>query len=130
MPVTVTLAAAAAVALVHLALVLFLVGGGFLVRRRRRVLWAHLAVAAAVLAVAVARAPCPLTELELWLLELAGDSGYRGGFIEHYFVRPVHPAGITPTVQVVIHTLVLAPNLLAYGRLVRHRTPSPAAARP
>jgi hypothetical protein len=112
-------AAAVVVALAHLAVVLFLVAGGFVARHRRPLLCAHLAVVAAVVAVSVAQEPCPLTELELRLRELGGVPPYRGGFVEHYLVRPVHPAGLTPAVSVLVHALAVAVNVVAYAGLGR-----------
>jgi hypothetical protein len=109
--------AAAVVALTHLAVILFLVGGGFLVRRRRGLLWAQVAVVSGVVGIALAHAPCPLTELELWLRRLGGAGTYRGGFIEHYLVRPVYPAGITPRVEVLMYAVVITTNVLAYAHL-------------
>jgi hypothetical protein len=110
-------AAAVVVASVHLAVVLFLLAGGFLARGRRGLRWAHVAVVTAVVAVAVARLPCPLTELELRLRALGGVEVYRGGFVEHYLVRPLYPAGMTPRVVVLVNAVAVAANLVAYGRL-------------
>jgi len=115
-------AAAVAVGLAHLAVVLFLVGGGFVARRRRPLRRAQLAVVAAVVAVAVARQPCPLTELELWLRALGGVPPYRGGFVEHYLVRPVYPAGLTPPVSVLVHGIAVTANLVAYARIASRRS--------
>ena len=42
---------------------------------------------------------CPLTPLENDLRRLAGDAGYPGGFIEHYLLPVIYPAGLTPQVQ-------------------------------
>jgi hypothetical protein len=109
-------AAAVAVAVVHLAVVVFVVGGGFAARRRRPLLCAHLAVAAAVVVVAVARQPCPLTELELRLRALGGVPAYRGGFLEHYLVRPVHGAGRTLPVALLLNGIAVAANVVAYAR--------------
>jgi hypothetical protein len=109
-------AAAVVVALVHLAVVLFLVAGGFATRRRRPLLYAHLAVVAAVVAVSVAQEPCPLTELELRLRELGGVPPYRGGFVEHYLVRPVHPAGLTAPVSALVNAIAVTANVVAYAR--------------
>jgi hypothetical protein len=106
---------AAAVAVAHLTMVLFLVAGGFLARRRRRLRGAHVAVASAVVTVAVMRAPCPLTQLELWLRQLGGVQPYRGGFIEHYLVAPVHPAGVTPGIQLLLYAIVATTNIVAYA---------------
>ena len=110
------------VAVAHLAVVVFLVGGGFAVRRRRRLLCAHLAVAAAVVAVAVARQPCPLTELEMRLRALGGVPAYRGGFVGHYLVGPVHPAGLTPPVAVLVNAIAVAANVVAYALLAARRS--------
>lgn len=109
--------AAAVVALMHLAVILFLVGGGFLVRRRRGLLWVHVVVVCGVVGIALAHEPCPLTELELWLRGLGGWGTYRGGFIEHYLVRPVYPPGITPPVDVLIYAVAITTNVLAYALL-------------
>ncbi len=119
MPGAVWQGAAAAVALAHLAGVLFLLAGGFVARRRRALLPAHLAVMAGVLAVTAAGAPCPLTELELWLLERGGAEPYEGGFVEHYLVAPVYPAGLTPAVTVLVNAVAVASNLVAYRDVLR-----------
>ena len=120
--------AAVVVAVAHLAVVLFLVGGGFVVHRRRGLLWAHLAVMTAVVTVALLREPCPLTDLELWLRGLGGVEAYRGGYIEHYLVQPVYSPGLTTSVQVLIHTVVIAANLVAYLRLAERAQPGRFAA--
>ena len=117
MPAVVWQGAAVVVAVAHLAVVLFVVGGGFAARRRRGLLWAHVAVVTAVVTVALLRAPCPLTELELWLRGLGGVEAYRGGYVEHYLVRPVYPAGLTPPVEVLVNSVAAVANLVAYLRL-------------
>jgi hypothetical protein len=104
-----------AVAAVHLAAVLTLVVGGLLALRWRRLVWVHVPVAAAVAVVNRLGADCPLTELELSLRARAGENGYGNGFIGHYLVEPLHPAGITPGVQVLIYAVAVVPNVLAYG---------------
>ncbi|MGH9259280.1 MAG: DUF2784 domain-containing protein, partial [Acidimicrobiales bacterium] len=62
---------------------------------------------------------CPLTPLENALRARAGTAGYSGGFIEHYLLPLIYPGGLTPTRQVVLGSLALAVNLLAYGVLAR-----------
>jgi hypothetical protein len=122
-------AAAVGVGVVHLAVVLAVVAGGFVARRRRALVRAHLGLVAAVVAVALAGAPCPLTELELALRAAGGVDPYRGGFIEHYLVEPVHAAGLTPRIQVLLHAVAVGANLVAYrGTLLgRLRRPAPGA---
>lgn len=106
------------VAATHLLVILAVLAGGLLAWRWRGLLWVHVPLALTVAAVNLSGAECPLTALELALREQGGRPGYPGGFIEHYLVTPVHPAGITPAVQVGIYVAVLAPNLLAYARLL------------
>lgn len=111
---------------VHLLAIAFMLTGGLLVRRWGRVLVPHLVTAGTILVVNRLGAPCPLTELELQLRERAGEPGYAGGFIEHYLIEPVHPAGITSSVEVLIYLVAVTPNVLAYAAvltttLARHR---------
>ena len=42
---------------------------------------------------------CPLTPLENALRQRAGDAGYAGGFVEHYLIPLIYPAGLTPSIQ-------------------------------
>ncbi len=107
------------VAALHLAAVVLMLAGGVLALRRPRLLWAHVPVALAILAVNRAGADCPLTDLELVLRSRAGEAPYGGGFIGHYLVEPMHPGGITPSVQLVIYALAVLPNAVAYALLVR-----------
>ncbi len=49
----------------------------------------------------------------------AGIAGYRGGFVEHYIIPLLYPAGLTPPKQAALGTFVLVVNLFAYGVVVR-----------
>ena len=113
--------AAVVVALAHLAVVVFVVAGGFVTGNRRALLCAHLAVVASVVAVTVAQQPCPLTELELRFRTLGGVPAYRGGFIEHYLVRPVYSPGLRPSVELLVNAVAVTANLVAYGRVATRR---------
>jgi hypothetical protein len=64
---------------------------------------------------------CPLTPLENSLRASAGQAGYEGGFIEHYLLPVLYPAGLTQGVQVMLGSLVIAVNLVVYGLLLRRR---------
>ncbi|NMG00243.1 DUF2784 domain-containing protein, partial [Aromatoleum toluolicum] len=46
---------------------------------------------------------------------------YRGGFVEHYLIPLIYPAGLTPQVQFVLGLLVLAINVLVYGIVALRR---------
>ena len=109
------------VAVAHLAAVVFLLGGGLLSWRWPALVWVHLPLAGTILAVNLAGLDCPLTTLELDLRARSGEPGYSGGFISHYLVEPVHPAGITPGVQLGIYLAAIAPNVVAYHRHLTRR---------
>jgi len=104
-----------AVALLHAAFVVFVVLGGFLVLRWPRVAWLHVPSAIWGVLIEYAGWICPLTPIENAFRDRAGQAGYSGGFVEHYVLRALYPAGLTRQVQFVIGGLVLIINLLVYG---------------
>ena len=106
--------AADLVLLVHLAFVLFVVLGGLLALRWRRVAWVHVPIALYGAAIEFVGFVCPLTPLEVWLRRRGGEAGYEGGFIEHYIVAALYPAGLTRQVQLVLGTAVLVLNAIVY----------------
>ncbi|HYS59869.1 MAG TPA: DUF2784 domain-containing protein, partial [Gemmatimonadales bacterium] len=110
-----------AVVLVHAAFVAFVVLGGFLAWRWRWVVWLHVPCALWGVAIEYAGWICPLTPLENALRARAGLEGYRGGFVEHYVIPALYPAGLARPTQVVLGTIVLVVNLVAYGMLLRRK---------
>ena len=119
-------ALAAAVLLLHLGFILFVVAGAVLVARRRRLMPLHLAAVAWGIAIEVAGAACPLTALENRLRLLAGAAGYAGGFVDHYLVALVYPAGLTRGMQWLLAAAVLVLNAVAYARMLRGGRPGRA----
>src|SRR5260370_10246419 len=107
------------VVLVHTAFVVFVVLGGFLAWRWRGVVWAHAPCALWGVAIEYGGWVCPLTPLENYLRARAGLAGYAGGFVEHYLIPVLYPAGLTRPTQAVLGTLALVVNLVAYGALLR-----------
>lgn len=107
------------VVVVHAAFVGFVMLGGFLAWRWRVVVWAHLPAALWGAAIEYGGWICPLTPLENALRARAGLQGYRGGWVEHYLIPLVYPAGLTRPTQAVLGTLVVLVNVIAYGVLVR-----------
>jgi hypothetical protein len=112
---------AGAVLTAHLAFILFVVAGAALVVRWRRLLPFHLAAVAWGVAVEVTGAACPLTALENRLRLLAGSAGYAGGFVDHYLVALIYPAGLTRGMQVLLAATVLAVNAVLYAHILRRR---------
>jgi len=107
------------VVLAHVVFVGFVLLGGFLVWRWGWVAWAHVPAAIWGAAIEYGGWVCPLTPLENAFRARAGLAGYRGAFVEHYVIPLLYPAGLTPPKQVVLGSVVLVVNLVAYGVVVR-----------
>jgi hypothetical protein len=69
---------------------------------------------------------CPLTPLENHFRELAGESRYQGGFIEHYLIHVLYHVDYTLTLRVTLGLVVVALNAVAYGEYLRRWTGRPA----
>ncbi len=110
--------AATVVLLLHLAFIVFVVLGGLLAWRDRRLALLHLPAAAWGCWVELSGAICPLTRLENLLRRRAGQTGYSGGFIEHYLLALIYPHGLTRPVQFALAALVLGCNALVYAPLL------------
>ncbi|MEO2169886.1 MAG: DUF2784 domain-containing protein [bacterium] len=102
------------VLVLHLLFILAVVAGGLGALRWR---WAPLVHVPAVLwgmFIQVSGGICPLTPLENELRRAAGSSGYSGGFIEHYLLSIIYPAGLTQSVQLLLALVVLLANVAVY----------------
>jgi hypothetical protein len=104
-----------ATAIVHLGFVVFVVFGGLLVIRNPEWIFVHLPAALWGAAVEIGGWVCPLTPLERWLRESAGEVGHRGGFVEHYVLSLLYPSGLTRGIQVALGCGVLAVNVGFYA---------------
>ncbi len=110
-----------AVVLLHFAFVLFVVLGGLLTLYRRWWAWIHLPAAAWGALIEFGGWICPLTPLEKWL-RMQGDGGaYEGGFIQHYIVPVLYPAGLTREMQVGLGVAVVLINVAVYWRFFSRR---------
>ena len=113
--------AADVVLLLHLAFILFALFGAALALRWPRLVRIHLPAAVWAIGIELTGAICPLTYIESDLRVRAGQQGYAEGFIEHYLLPVLYPAGLTPAVQYILAGIVLGVNLLLYAWLWRHR---------
>jgi len=113
--------AADGLVLFHLLFILFVLFGGLLVLKWRHLAWWHLPAAAWGVAVEVFQLACPLTQWENLMRNAAGQTGYGGGFIEHYVWPVIYPAGLTPSIQLGLGGVVLVINVLVYVRVFRQR---------
>ena len=110
--------AANLIVVIHLLFVLFVFLGGFLVLRWNRLAWFHLPVAGWGALIEFRGWICPLTPLEKYFWEEAGEAGYSGGFINHYIIPLIYPAGITPATQRLLGWLVLVVTGAIYTTLI------------
>ncbi|MFZ3202264.1 MAG: DUF2784 domain-containing protein [Pseudomonas sp.] len=102
----------------HLLFIAFTLLGGLLVLRWRWLAWLHLPAVFWAVTVEALQLLCPLTPLENDLRHAAGQAGYSTGFIEHYLLPIIYPAGLTPVIQLWLAAFVLLLNLLVYGLLL------------
>ena len=103
------------VLVLHLAFIVFALAGGLLALRWRWAPLVHLPAALWGVLVQVSGRVCPLTPLENALRSAAGDAGYAGGFIEHYLVPTIYPVALSPQVGLLLASLVVLANALAYS---------------
>lgn len=113
--------AADMVVLIHAAFIVFVVAGGMLALRWPRVAWVHLPAALWGAAIEMVGGVCPLTPLENALRRAAGESGYAGGFVEHYLLPLIYPAALTRELQLGLGFGVMLLNVLLYGVVATRR---------
>ena len=111
--------AADAVLVAHLAFILFASFGALLALRWRWIPFVQLPAAAWGFFVEATGRICPLTFLENALRMRAGASGYGEGFIEHYLLALVYPAGLTHGIQFVLAAAIVALNVAIYAVVLR-----------
>ena len=115
--------AADALVLFHLAFILFVVFGGLLVIKWPALKWLHLPAALWGALVELGGLECPLTRYENLLRGWAGGAGYGGGFVDHYIVRAMYPAGLTRGIEYALAAAVVIINVSIYV-YIRHTAAS------
>jgi hypothetical protein len=106
--------AADALVIAHLAFIVFVMLGGLLLLKWRWLIYLHLPAVVWGTLVELQGWLCPLTPLEQHLRTLAGETGYSGGFVQHYLLPVIYPAGLTREVQAVLAISVISTNLVIY----------------
>lgn len=104
--------------LLHLLFIVFVIAGGFAVLKWQWMAFVHLPAAAWGALIEFRGWICPLTPMENRLRQLAGEQGYAEGFIAHYILPVVYPAGLTRDIQTTLGTIVVVINILVYGVLL------------
>ncbi len=105
----------------HLGFVLFVLAGAAWVRSWPPAVWVHLPAVAWAAGIEFGGWVCPLTPLENWLRGRAGESGYPGGFVEHYLIAILYPDGLTPALRAGLGIGVILVNAALYARIVMFR---------
>ena len=98
----------------HLAFIVFVMLGGMLLLKWPRLIFLHLPAVIWGTLVELQGWLCPLTPLEQHFRMLAAETGYSGGFIQHYLLPIIYPAGLTRDVQTILAASVIATNLVIY----------------
>lgn len=111
--------AAAAVALIHLAFIVFVLLGGLLLLKWPRLAWIHVPAAVWGVLIEFFGWWCPLTKWENYFLREAGRAGYDSGFVAHYIMPLIYPAGLTRGTEIAIGILVLIVNVSIYMKVFR-----------
>lgn len=119
--------AADAVLVFHGLFIVWAALGAIAVWRRPRLAWLHLPALAWAIWIEASGGVCPLTPLENSLRRAAGQTGYSGGFIDHYIGGIIYPAGLTRQTQWTVAGLLAVFNVVAYVMIVRRarRTATP-----
>jgi hypothetical protein len=98
----------------HLVFIVFVMLGGLLLLKWRWLIYLHLPAVAWGILVELLGWLCPLTPLEQHFRMLAGETGYSGGFVQHYLLPIIYPAGLTREVQILLAIGVISINLVIY----------------
>lgn len=108
-----------AVLVFHGLFIAWAAAGAIAVWRWPRLIWLHLPALAWAVWIETSGRICPLTPLENSLRRAAGQTGYSGGFIDHYLGRIIYPNGLTRETQWLIAGVLLLVNVGAYLMIVR-----------
>ena len=107
-----------AVLVVHGLFIVWAALGAFAVWRWPKLALLHLPALAWGVWIEVSGGICPLTPLENSLRRAAGQTGYSGGFIDHYVGGAIYPDGLTRQTQWVIAGVMLTINAVLYGLMM------------
>lgn len=118
------------VAVTHLLFVGYVVIGGFLAWRWPRTIWLHLLAFGWGFGTVLFGYECPLTHLENWARQRAGQAGLPpSGFIDHYLTGVIYPEQALGLVRILVALVVLI-SLAGYVWLRRSRAATKSATAP
>jgi hypothetical protein len=103
----------------HLAFILFVIVGALLVLKWRWLIFIHIPAALWGALIEFMDWICPLTPLENSFRHKAGQSGYEGGFIDHYLIPIIYPEGLTSSLQFILGAGVIVLNVAIYWFVIK-----------
>lgn len=115
---------AEATMVVHFAFLAYVVAGGFLAWRWPRTIWLHLALAGWGFSTIAFGLECPLTHIEDWARQRAGEQGLTTGFIDTYLTGVIYPERAKTLLQFIAGAIVLI-SWIGFA-VRRRRTVTPA----
>ncbi len=106
---------------IHFLFILFAIFGGLLVLYKKWAAWLHVPTVLWSAIVNLAGWTCPLTPLENFFRECAGEAGYAGGFIQHYIEPLVYPDFMPRKLELIAAFSIVFWNVLIYGCIAYYR---------
>ncbi len=104
---------------IHFLFIVFAVVGGLLILKWWWIIYPHILSAFWAAMVITLGWICPLTPLENHLRRAAGQEGYDTGFIEHYLIPIIYPAGLTRDIQIALGIGVVLINIIIYMLVIK-----------
>jgi hypothetical protein len=112
---------ATATMVVHFAFLAYVVTGGFLAWRWPRTIWLHLAAAGWGFSTVLFGIVCPLTYVENWGRQKAGEQGLSAGFIDTYIEGVMYPQRFAGLMQL-LAGLAVVTSWVGYAMLRARRS--------
>ena len=106
------------VVILHLLFIGFVLLGGLLVLCKPWIAWIHIPMMLWASLVNSINWPCPLTPLENYLRQSAGQSAYTSGFIEHYLLPLLYPPGMSYLTGVLLGVALFVWNIVVYSMVI------------
>ncbi len=102
------------VVIIHLGFILFVIFGGIIAVFWPKVLLIQITCVIWGIFIELTGFICPLTPMENYLRQQAGQMPYSGDFIMHYIEPVIYPEGLTREFQILMGLLAFVVNVLVY----------------
>jgi hypothetical protein len=106
------------VVVLHMIFIVFAVSGGLLALKWPKIAYAHIPVVLWGAYIEFSGGICPLTPLEVKWRMAGGQAAYEGDFISRYLLPIIYPAELTREIQIILGSVLLLINGLAYAWLL------------